>query len=94
MAGIGVLELVIIAVGVLAAVAWVASRTAQRRASAPPLAARLGRSAGPDPAALDELDDGARDVRKTSGDVAAIKYVREQTGWGLLEATTYVDGLT
>ena len=83
----------IIAAGVIVA-SYAVSRIIVRRTPAAPLAARLDGPNGPDPAALAELDEGARDVRRTSGDVAAIKHVRQQTGWGLLEAKTYVDRLT
>lgn len=43
--------------------------------------------------ANDELAIGARAVRQTSGDIAAIKYVRSETGWGLIEAKNYVEQL-
>ena len=44
-------------------------------------------------AALDALAAEARSVRDASGPIHAIKLVRERTGWGLLEAKTYVDRL-
>ena len=50
-------------------------------------------AATPQASAADELSIGARAVRSTSGDIHAIKYVREQTGWGLVEAKAYVDRL-
>jgi ribosomal protein L7/L12 len=92
-AGIGGVEAFIAAVVVIV-LSYVLSRTIVRLTPEAPLAARLDGPDGPDPVALEELADGMRDVRTASGDVAAIKYVRQQTGWGLLEAKTYVDRLT
>jgi ribosomal protein L7/L12 len=39
------------------------------------------------------LEAEARAVRESAGPIAAIKRVRERTGWGLAEAKAYVDRL-
>jgi hypothetical protein len=92
-AGVGGVEAFIAAVGVIV-MSYVVGRSIVRWTPAAPLSARLDGPNGPDPAALDELDDGARAVRETSGDRAAAKYVRRQTGWAGVSAKKYVDRLT
>ena len=62
----------------------------------PARAANLSHSAStpePDAAVLEQLAIGARAVRASSGDIHAIKFVREETGWGLADAKAYVDRL-
>ncbi len=54
----------------------------------------MGSPAAPSASAGDDLAVGARAVKQTSGDVHAIRFVREQTGWGLAEAKGYVDRLS
>lgn len=49
---------------------------------------------GPDSAELEALATETREVRHTSGEISAIKHVRERTGWGLVDAKRYVDQLT
>lgn len=43
--------------------------------------------------APDDLQQAARILVQQGNKIAAIKLVREQTGWGLKEAKDYVDGL-
>lgn len=43
---------------------------------------------------LEALATETRQVRHTSGEIAAVKHVRERTGWGLADAKRYVDRLT
>lgn len=68
----------------LTALLWFAARSV---ASSRPSVDR----AAPDP---ETLAIGTRAVRRASGDIPAIKHVREQTGWGLLEAKQYVEDLS
>ncbi|MFK5584628.1 hypothetical protein [Serinicoccus sp. LYQ131] len=49
---------------------------------------------GPAPADLQALATETREVRHTSGEVSAVKHVRERTGWGLVDAKRYVDQLS
>ncbi|GAA1730707.1 hypothetical protein [Aeromicrobium alkaliterrae] len=46
--------------------------------------------AGPD---LTDLESTTRAVVVAQGEVAAVKHVRDHTGWGLLEAKRFVDRL-
>lgn len=68
---------------------WVDSWDARSAAAGAPTSA----AAVADPAVLDELAIGTRAVRSASGDIHAVKFVREQTGWGLKDAKDYVDRL-
>lgn len=59
--------------------------------SAPPASAPPSWTA--DPEVLAVLATQARGVQVASGTIAAIKLVRDRTGWGLADAKAYVDGL-
>jgi ribosomal protein L7/L12 len=77
-------EIVLIVLVVCVVIGFLARRSSAAAArSLPPL----------DGEALIRLATEAQAVRDSSGDVAAIKHVRERTGWGLVEAKTYVDRL-
>jgi hypothetical protein len=93
MPGLGAFELIIILLAMLAGIAWLGASVLKRRAPTPPLAARLDPAGDPDPEALEQLTVGARAVRDASGDVAAITFVRQMTGWDLVVAKNYVDEL-
>lgn len=58
----------------------------------PPQMAPPGNAAASDPQWA-QLEQGARAIAATDGKIAAIKWVREQTGLGLAEAKNVVDRL-